>query len=277
MNETKNFNQFILMDGAYAEINNDNVTIIPNPKKSKKTIALSKSWSSTVTFFPFYKIYYVIEGEAKCFLKDRVIEMKKNNLYFIPSFQVVGSECKNFMSHYYIHFKANTIDNILEKYHITECVTSSNAEILIKDLIDALKNPTLESPLKISSILNYLVLLFVDTNIIMHKKKKLYSVVSHIERNITKKFTIEELAKSVNMSPNYFSTLFKKTYNMSPSIYITKKKIEIATDMLLENKLNITEISNFLNFDNPLYFSNRFKKYMGISPLQWKKANLITI
>ncbi len=51
----------------------------------------------------------------------------------------------------------------------------------------------------------------------------------------------------------------------------SQEKIEVAAVMLLENKMNITETSYYLNFDNPLYFSNRFKKHMGISPLQWKK------
>jgi len=69
-------------------------------------------------------------------------------------------------------------------------------EDLIVELKNSLKRPTAESKLKINSLLNYLILKFVDTSIKLHKKKKRHSVVAHIERNITQIFSVADLQSS---------------------------------------------------------------------------------
>ena len=53
--------------------------------------------------------------------------------------------------------------------------------------------------------------------------------------------------------------------------YILSKRIYNAEALLQNEHYNITEISNIIGYDNPLYFSRIFKKVKGISPSEYRK------
>ena len=53
-----------------------------------------------------------------------------------------------------------------------------------------------------------------------------------------------------------------------------KKRIGIAADLLLNSKMQVKEISELLNFADQPYFSNAFKKIMGVSPEKYRKMNI---
>ena len=70
----------------------------------------------------------------------------------------------------------------------------------------------------------------------------------------------------------YLSELFKSQCSMSIISYFNKQKIEYAKKLIRENKMNITEVSNALSFDNPQYFSRVFKKFAGVSPREFTNS-----
>ena len=58
---------------------------------------------------------------------------------------------------------------------------------------------------------------------------------------------------------------------MSPRQYVTKMKIDYAKELLMINRYNISEIAELCGFENVYYFSNVFKKQVGISPIAYIK------
>ena len=72
------------------------------------------------------------------------------------------------------------------------------------------------------------------------------------------------------------STLYRKLQvliGISPNELIRKIRIKTACRLLLEKRLNISEIAYDLGFSDPKYFSNVFKKEMGISPTAYIKQH----
>ena len=63
---------------------------------------------------------------------------------------------------------------------------------------------------------------------------------------------------------------------MTPYQYFAKKRIEIAASLLLNSNLQVKEIAELLNYSDQPYFSNAFKKTMGISPEKYRKMNVST-
>ena len=54
--------------------------------------------------------------------------------------------------------------------------------------------------------------------------------------------------------------------------YILSKRIYNAEILLQDSTYNITEISEIVGYENPLYFSRIFKKVKGLSPSEYRKS-----
>ena len=53
--------------------------------------------------------------------------------------------------------------------------------------------------------------------------------------------------------------------------YILSIRISNAESLLEATEYNMTEISNIVGYENPLYFSRIFKKMKGLSPSEYRK------
>lgn len=80
------------------------------------------------------------------------------------------------------------------------------------------------------------------------------------------KFDYAEMVKITGLSYSYFKKLFIDKYGCPPVKYITRLKINRACELLQTGKFPITEVAKLCGFDNVYYFSNVFKKQVGIAP-----------
>lgn len=95
-------------------------------------------------------------------------------------------------------------------------------------------------------------------------------IEDYIYLHLHEKIRIEELANEVGLTPNYLSNLFKKETGRSIQQYITNKKIEVASNMLLYSEYSLTDIGNILAFSSTSHFIKTFKSIMGQTPRQYK-------
>lgn len=101
------------------------------------------------------------------------------------------------------------------------------------------------------------------------KKEEIVKALQYIEENYNKEVGLKNVANYVNLSPNYFSTLFKKEMGQSFVDYIMYLKIEKAKELLKTNKL-FYQIAEEVGFAEETYFSKMFKLKTGVSPREWK-------
>ena len=99
----------------------------------------------------------------------------------------------------------------------------------------------------------------------------LRKAIKYIKENYDKTITAEKLAEVVNLSPVYFSHLFKKHTGMKMTDYITDYKMQIAKNKLLETDLSINEIAVSVGFQEQRYFSKRFKQIVGMTPTEFRQ------
>lgn len=84
---------------------------------------------------------------------------------------------------------------------------------------------------------------------------------------------LSDIARHANISPAYLSSLYKKVSGQSISDTITSLRIDSACRYLKETNLSLKEISNKCGYANQYYFSNSFKKKLGISPSAYREQN----
>lgn len=92
-----------------------------------------------------------------------------------------------------------------------------------------------------------------------------------IERNLTRKLTLHEIAEHVNLAPTYFSALFKKEVQENLIDYINRKKIERAAEMLKTGDYSNHELSDAVGIFNERYFCTLFKDHYAITPQKYRK------
>lgn len=90
---------------------------------------------------------------------------------------------------------------------------------------------------------------------------------SHYDRGLT----LEDIAESVYLSPYYISRIFKEEQGITVMDYLTKVRIEEAKKLLRNPKYNIDDISVKLGYSDPSYFSKVFRRYVGLSPSQFRQ------
>ena len=108
---------------------------------------------------------------------------------------------------------------------------------------------------------------------IYHNVLRLRPVISYIDEHFRDKIYIEELSAMINVSPDYFTKMFKESIGKTPIDYINGMRVNYAMDLLCTTEMPMTEIADAIGFCNPNYFHKIFKQYMLTSPLAYRKGS----
>lgn len=103
-----------------------------------------------------------------------------------------------------------------------------------------------------------------------HDDKEVKTAQEYIEVNFSEKFNIEELANMVHVSARSFLRRFKKATSNTPTEYIQRVKVEAAKKQLESTALHIQEVMIKVGYLDEKAFRNIFKKYTGISPVEYR-------
>jgi AraC-like DNA-binding protein len=93
-----------------------------------------------------------------------------------------------------------------------------------------------------------------------------------IESALTAPLSLKQLAQRVYVSPEYLRQLFRKEFGESITSYVIRRRIELAARLLRTRDAPIKNIADDAGFPNEYYFSRVFRKVMGVSPSQWRRA-----
>jgi AraC family transcriptional regulator len=102
-------------------------------------------------------------------------------------------------------------------------------------------------------------------------KRKLQQAIAYIKEHMTENLSLKEMSAVVEMSPHYFTSLFKQSTGMSAYQYLIHCRMERAKRLLYNQNLSIAEISQQLGFQNPCYFTSAFRKYTSVTPTKYRE------
>lgn len=86
---------------------------------------------------------------------------------------------------------------------------------------------------------------------------------TYIREHFQKDLTLDEVSRAVDISPYYFSKLFKQETGENFIEYLTKVRIGNAKELLKNQEYSIKEVCVRSGYGDPNYFSRIFKKYEG--------------
>jgi AraC-like DNA-binding protein len=104
-----------------------------------------------------------------------------------------------------------------------------------------------------------------------HLQESIAKAIDYIKENYYRpNLSLSEVSEAVNLSPYYFSHQFKKEYNTTFIEFVTKIRLEAALKLLKDMRLSVAQVSFAVGYQDPNYFSKVFKKWMNISPQEYR-------
>lgn len=112
-------------------------------------------------------------------------------------------------------------------------------------------------------------------NINTKKEERTSSVIErakkYIEENFKKDISLDDVSKYVDISPYYFSKLFKDEVGENFVEYLTKLRIEHGKNLLKQKEISIKQVGLEAGYSDPNYFSRIFKRYVGVTPTEYRE------
>ncbi|AQR93550.1 AraC family transcriptional regulator [Clostridium saccharoperbutylacetonicum] len=234
-----------------------------------------------------YLIHFVLEGSGIFYVDGKSYKIKANQGFLI---------CPNIVTYYeadkeepwiytWVGFKGIKAEkylklaNLDQENPIFECTEVAFVQ-------ECFENMRKSTELKYGRELRLqgLLIMFLSElieeagkNVIIssnYKEMYIKKSLQFVEINYSSKISISEMAKSVGLNKNYFSTFFRENIGVSPQQYIIKYRINKACELMSNQGLTIGDISRSVGYDDTLGFSKIFKKEKGISPKKYRQKVL---
>jgi len=235
-------------------------------------------WKGKNICAPFSRLYLVESGSGWIQTQDQKIILEPEKAYLIPPGLQISFGCSGKLSKLYFHInilKPDRYDLLQELDRI--CVTELPAgwmEILVKlqnsrALMDAL---LLKQHLftLISEMLQKADYTPGNISVYSHHVSQ---CIQDIQRDLSAKLQVSELAQRCFLSERQLYNLFRRELGVTPGQYLDDQLMLAAQRLLVQTEDSVSRISESLGFSDQFYFSRKFKKKFGQTPLQYRKCN----
>lgn len=105
------------------------------------------------------------------------------------------------------------------------------------------------------------------------QSKPILLATEYIEKHLTDALSVQKVAETLSLHPDYLSRTFRKTMGITMTDYIKKRRVEVSCHMLLESNISCTQIASFLGFSSCSHYIESFKKFYTITPQEYRLQN----
>jgi AraC family transcriptional regulator, arabinose operon regulatory protein len=230
-------------------------------------------------------IFYCVDGHGWYEVGDQRYEIGPNEFFVLPALaeHAYGSSEDHPWSIYWIHFGGdglaalNKIQAVQKHFRPAHIKSSEEIVSVFHKIYKTLQlGYSIDNLLFANMCLANFLTLFIynfrhyestDTDKLDCVDNAILYMREHINENIP----LGELSKHYNYSVSRFSNLFKQKTGYAPIDYFLQMKMQKACQQLDFTAQSIKEVAFSMGFDDPYYFSKRFRTIIGVSPKKYRQ------
>jgi len=235
-----------------------------------------------------FDLIYVISGKISITSDSGdSIDYPQNSITSLHNgrpYRIVPSE-DNIFIHFGLNAKFMKQNNCPDAQIVCDSVLEPNRNYIhLKNLITGiasmyLDNSALHELSLLGDIYQLLALLQSDYMISVNDnssvggkyQERIDQIRTYLQDNYKHQITLNQLAESMFLTPQYLSKFFKKHFHTNFNQYLNQLRIEYALRDLLYTEKSITDIAVQHGFPNISTFNRRFKEIYKISPREYRK------
>ncbi|UYQ95527.1 AraC family transcriptional regulator [Chitinophaga horti] len=232
-------------------------------------------------------IFYCVDGHGWFQVKGKRYEVGPNEFFILPhnTEHAYGSSEDSPWSIYWIHFGGESLqefnDMLTVQKHFEPMYIKNNGDII--PLFNKIYK-TLELGYSLDNLhfANMCLVQFINLFIyntrhyeasMTDKSDCVDNAILYMQERINDKISLDELVKQFNYSVSRFSNLFKQKTGYAPIDYFVQLKMQKACQQLDFTNRSVKDIAFSIGFDDPYYFSRRFRAVIGMSPKKYRLLN----
>lgn len=101
--------------------------------------------------------------------------------------------------------------------------------------------------------------------------ERYHRIINYLDENYMNKVSLQEIAESEYLSPQYLSYKIKDTFGMGFNEYLNQIRVQEATKLLISTDRSISDISDSVGFSHARYFNRHFKLNYNMTPTAYRK------
>ena len=260
-------------------------------------------WNWTDVYSPFTRILCATGGQAWIIVNNVRVSLRPGMLYLVPAYTRHSYICDDSFSHYYIIiYEGVRSGSLFDRYALpVEIPSTANDEELFAELcrrhpqsqLTVFNPKSYDNQRSIASsyqrfnglgdadkmYIRGAVLLILSRFFaagsprLASIDKRIESVVNYIDEHLDSNMSLDTLAEVACISKAYLIRLFTLGYGMTPIVYINRRRVEKAQLMLFTTSMSVKEIAYALGFTDNSYFNRLFKKYTGLTPMNYRLSS----
>jgi len=233
-----------------------------------------------------YLIHYIASGKGTFIYNNKTYHLRAGHGFLI---------CPNILSYYeadkeepweyyWVGFQGRKAQHYLNQLNLSnhqptfDCQPNDSIAMVVKEMIES-KSVLDGRELVLSGLLYHFFAKIKQnkrSSISLHNKKNYSEIyvkkaIDFVEKNYSRKISVEDIADYVGINRKYLSSLFKEIMHTSPQRFLINYRMNKACVLLAQNLLAISHVAHSVGYDDPLLFSKMFKKYKGMSPTQYRR------
>lgn len=243
----------------------------------------------------FYGLSYLISGDAVIYSPDGASIMREGdmdftlkNIYFRSSY--LSDKPREFVLIKFTDSMVSDLLKIMEADSLEELIgsrstvhlskpTQKKVLCILQEMEEEWNSYNKYSEVILKGLLHKLILIFIDeraqspceTAAAHRKQTYLISAIEYVQSHLGESPSLYHTAKHIHISGSYLSKIFINQLHTPYSTFLLNEKILYAQKLLVNTKMNMSDIASAAGFSSSAYFSDCFKRRMGMSPMQFRK------
>lgn len=250
------------------EIPNDKAVVVKNHVKGR----------SRTHWHDYFEMEYIVDGVGEYMVDGTIYTVKPGMMFFMTPINFHGFEDVD-ADMIKIMFTENLASpealSSISEHGIEHGLELSPADVVfVENLLEEIDSALAEKDITYASaLLNTLLLKLgkTATKSISASLSYVRNAMLYIRNNFRSRISLEDVAKAVDISPAYLSSIFPKETNIGYKEYLNTLRFEYAKKLLMYSDMSIGEICFESDFDDYANFMRSFKKRFDTSPALYRK------